>query len=80
MTHLNLYLTGKLFWNADEDVDKILDEYYRLFYGDAADEMKLFWGLAEKIWMKKLDITGVRGKSGFLKSQVLKNTLYDQIV
>jgi len=49
MQHLNLYVTAKLYWDADQDVDKLLDEYFRLFYGPAEKEMKKFWLLAEKI-------------------------------
>ncbi|MFA7159525.1 MAG: DUF4838 domain-containing protein, partial [Kiritimatiellia bacterium] len=40
--HLNLYVTGKFWWDAGQDVDALLDEYYTLFYGPAAKEMKSF--------------------------------------
>lgn len=50
MQHLNLYVTGKLYWDVNQDVDKMLDEYFKLFYGPAEKEMKEFWLLAEKIW------------------------------
>ena len=50
MQHINLYVTGKLYWDANQDVDKLLNEYYKLFYGPAEKEMKEFWQLAEKIW------------------------------
>ena len=50
MQHLNLYVTGKLYWDVNQDVDKLLDEYFKLFYGPAEKEMKEFWQLAEKIW------------------------------
>lgn len=43
MTHLNLYLTGKLLWNPQLDVRATLDEYYRLFYGPAEKPMRAFW-------------------------------------
>lgn len=43
MSHLNLYLTGKLYWNPRLDVRATLDEYYRLFYGPAEKEMRAFW-------------------------------------
>ena len=33
-------------------MDALLDEYYRLFYGDAAPLMKKYWELVEKITMK----------------------------
>ena len=46
MSHLNLYLTAKLYWNPQMDVEATLDEYYRLFYGPAEKEMRAFWEMA----------------------------------
>ncbi len=46
--HLNIYLTGQLYWNCREDPAKILDEYFHLFYGPAETEMREFWLTAEK--------------------------------
>jgi hypothetical protein len=40
VTALNLYVTGKLYWDVHTDVDALLNEYYNLYYGPAADEMK----------------------------------------
>jgi len=40
--HLNLYVTGRFQWDADQDIDALLDEYYRLFYGPAAKQMQAF--------------------------------------
>ena len=48
MSHLNLYLTAKLYWNPQLDVDATLDEYYRLFYGPAEKEMRAFWETAAR--------------------------------
>ena len=42
VSYLNLYVTAQFWWDADQDVDKLLDEYYTLFYGPAAAEMKAF--------------------------------------
>ena len=50
--HLNLYVTGKLYWNPDLDLDALLDEYYTLFYGPAAEPMKRFISTAEDYWNK----------------------------
>ncbi len=47
--HLNLYVTGKLYWDAGLDIDKLLDEYCDLFYGPAAKPMKKFISYAEQI-------------------------------
>jgi hypothetical protein len=49
--HLNCYLTARLYWDADQDVDALLEEYYEKFYGPARDEMKAFVTYAEANWM-----------------------------
>ncbi|MFA6175975.1 MAG: DUF4838 domain-containing protein [Phycisphaerae bacterium] len=54
LTHLNHYVTAKLMWNADADVDSLLDEYYALFYGPASSEMKSFWEKSEELWSRNL--------------------------
>lgn len=48
--HLNLYVTGKLYWDPELDIDALLDEYYNLFYGPAAAPLKHFFTLAEDCW------------------------------
>lgn len=40
--HLRLYVTMKLLDDWDQDVDVMLDEYYRLFYGPAEKPMRAF--------------------------------------
>ena len=52
-THLMMYLYSKLMWNPALDVDKLLDEYYTLYYGPAAEEMKSLDKLGEEVWMRK---------------------------
>jgi len=79
MMHLNLYITGKLFWNTNEDVDEILSEYYSHFYGPAEEEMKSFWTLAEKVWMKNITINDT-SFSRFLHSKDLYHALYSKEV
>ncbi len=50
--HMNLYVTAKLYWDPDLDLDALLEEYYRLFYGPAAEPMKRFFTHAEACWIK----------------------------
>lgn len=40
--HLNLYVTSRYWWDADQNIDALLDEYCAEFYGPAAGEMKAF--------------------------------------
>ncbi len=48
--HLNCYVTLRLLWDADLDLDALLEEYYRKFYGPAACEMQAFIEYAEVNW------------------------------
>lgn len=50
ISHLNVYLTSQLWWDVDQDADKILEEYYTLFYGPAREPMKQFIEHCEKNW------------------------------
>ncbi len=50
INHLNIYITSRLYWNPDADVDLLLDNYYQNFYGEAADKMKDFFTVSEKNW------------------------------
>ncbi|MCX6984366.1 MAG: DUF4838 domain-containing protein [Lentisphaerae bacterium] len=83
MSHINLYLTAKLLWNPDQNVDELLNEYYGRFYGTASEPMKAFWTLAEEIWMTRSslgDPINVYRKSdmaklmGFLETAKLKTS------
>ncbi len=51
VTDLNVYVTGRFWWDAAQGLDALLDEYYTLFYGPARDEMKAFIEYSEQNWM-----------------------------
>lgn len=55
INHLNIYVTARMWWDADQDINKVLDEYYQNFYGPAAKEMKAFIEYSEKNWPKMKD-------------------------
>lgn len=40
LEHITLYVQARFLWDAGQDVDAVLDEYCRLFYGPAAQAMK----------------------------------------
>ncbi len=48
--HLNVYVTAQLYWNADQNLDAVLADYYEKFYGPVAAEMKAFVDYAEANW------------------------------
>ena len=54
--HLNYYVYGRVMWDAETDVDAVLDEYYRLMYGAGAAEVKELFETLEKIWV--YDVAG----------------------
>ena len=46
-----IYFTCRMYWgDENQDVDPMLDEYYRLFYGPAASQMKAFFDFCEANW------------------------------
>ena len=51
-THLMMYLYSKMMWDPKLDVDKLLSEYYTLYYGPAAEEVKALDKFSEEIWMR----------------------------
>jgi len=50
--HVNCYVNARMLWDADLDVDALLEEYYQNYYGPAAEEMKDFVEYSEANWMK----------------------------
>ena len=52
-SHLMMYLYSKLMWDPKLDIDKLLTEYYTLYYGPAAEEMEGLDKFGEEIWMRK---------------------------
>ncbi|NOZ21969.1 MAG: DUF4838 domain-containing protein [Planctomycetes bacterium] len=45
---LPYYIPTRLLWNADADVDKLLDDFYTKFYGAASAPMKKYYERLEK--------------------------------
>ena len=46
-THLNIYMTGRMYMDPASDADQLLAEYARLFYGPAEKPMLAFWQNAQ---------------------------------
>ena len=66
LQQLMMYVQLKLFWDPDLDMKALLDEYYRLYFGPAAAEMKEFHEFAEAVWSRQ-ESRSVTAQSGFLK-------------
>ena len=48
ITHLNYYVRARLMWNVNEDVNQIVRDYCRNFYGPAADAIEQYIWTLEK--------------------------------
>ncbi|MEY4484720.1 MAG: hypothetical protein RL693_2172 [Verrucomicrobiota bacterium] len=66
LSHLMIYLHARMMWDRDLDLNAVLDEYYRLFFGPAATEMKQFHEFGEAVWSRP-EAREVTGNGGFLK-------------
>ena len=66
LQHLMMYVQLKLFWDPDLDMNALLEEYYRLYFGPAEKEMKEFHEFAEAVWSRQ-ESRSVTATSGFLK-------------
>ena len=66
LTHLMVYWQSKLFWDPDMDRQRMLDEYYDLYFGPARAEMKEFYEFAEAVWTRQ-ESRSVTESTGFLK-------------
>lgn len=51
LEHLNLYVTTRLWWDANQDLDALMAEYFRSYYGGAAKPMQAFMEFSEANWM-----------------------------
>lgn len=48
LDHLNLYVNGRFLWDADQDIEAVLAEYFTLFYGPVAADVELAFNRAEQ--------------------------------
>ena len=92
ITHLMMYWQNKLLWDPYAGRDAMLEEYYRLYFGPAAAEMKEFHEFAEAVWCRQ-GSRSVTAHTGFLKqadidkyfeilsrarAKAVKDTVYDR--
>ena len=48
LMHFTIYFQSLLFWNPDADRKAVMDEYFKLYFGPAENEMRKFYELAEE--------------------------------
>ena len=51
---LNYYIYCKVSWDNSLDSDALIDEYYNLMFGAAAEPMRKFFDVVEDKWMNKV--------------------------
>ncbi len=77
---MNYYVFGKVLWNAQTDVDALMDEYYTLMFGKAGPVMKKIMDDFEKIWITQIAGRTVNTPLGPVASvpsnHALWNTIY----
>ena len=52
--HLNYYLYSRVAWDADTDVDAVIEEYHRLMFGAAAPHVKAVYDELERKWLYEI--------------------------
>jgi len=50
------WITARLLWDTEEDVDALVDDYCRNCYGEAADPMRRFYDTLEGAWNHQPDL------------------------
>jgi hypothetical protein len=53
-TFLNLFFRGQLMWDPEQDAERLLAEFYPLFYGPAAQPMAAYWGAIFEAWKRTI--------------------------
>ena len=49
---LNHYIAMKLAWDVDLDVDRLMEDFYAKFYGEAAAPMRQYWRTLERAFVE----------------------------
>ncbi|MFN2351674.1 MAG: DUF4838 domain-containing protein [Kiritimatiellia bacterium] len=71
--HLTLYVQSRFLWDADQDLDALLEEYYEKFYGPVAREMQVALEFAESAY-SRTDGSGSGGRPNY-RNAVLADRL-----
>lgn len=68
ITHLMICWQNQLLWDPDADRQAFLDDYYKNYFGPAAEPMKAFHEFAEQVWTRQ-ESRSVTSTVGFLKPE-----------
>lgn len=53
--HVNWMVMSRVFWQPDRDIELLLDQYCKAFYGPAAETMRTFWLVQQQAWCGRTD-------------------------
>lgn len=56
--HLGLYVQAEYLWDADQELEPLLEEYFELFYGPAAQQMSEAFAFAEDAFSRSVASSG----------------------
>ena len=56
MRNLDIYMISHALWNKDIDVDAVKGEFFKLYFGAAADDMKDFCNRLERNWTEAMKL------------------------
>ncbi|MFA5089226.1 MAG: DUF4838 domain-containing protein [Candidatus Omnitrophota bacterium] len=63
--HIDIYILSRLMWHPDQNVDKILADYYEKFYGPGAIPLSKFYTGLENIWRERFLTELPMGRNGY---------------
>jgi len=83
--HFQVYFTTRMYWgDKDQDVEAMIEEYCRLFYGPAAEQMQAFFYYSEDNWQDmesdKSKVDHVLGLFADAKAQVKPESIHGKRV
>ena len=81
---LNHYVAAKVMWDSTTDVDKLLEEHFKLMYGAAAPIVQKIFNRCEDIWLNRICGNVIEtsvGPKGVVPSQTeIWNNIYSSKV
>ena len=63
-TQPELYVATQLMWDSSQDIDALLDRFYRGLYGDGADDVKACYDYLERVWIDEVARIKVKNQDG----------------
>ena len=75
---LSMYIQARMLWDADQDPNALIEEYFQLYFKEAADEMKQYYRRLEHIVRNSHNNSDVKGQKYFNRESI--RGLYEILV